>query len=46
MSQKIGALKNTESFRSMEERVTSAVSTVKVDIIIVIAFGTRAKRFS
>jgi chromosome segregation ATPase len=30
MSQKLGALKNTESFRSMEERVSSAVSTVKV----------------
>jgi len=30
VSQKIGALKNTESFRSMEERVSSAVSTVKV----------------
>jgi len=30
MSQKIGALKNTESFRSMEERVSSAVSSVKV----------------
>jgi len=29
MSQKIGALKNTESFRSMEERVTSAVTSVK-----------------
>jgi len=29
MSQKIGALKNTESFRSMEERVSSAVSSVK-----------------
>jgi hypothetical protein len=31
MSQKIGALKNTESFRSMEERVSSAVTTVKVN---------------
>jgi len=30
VSQKIGALKNTDSFRSMEERVSSAVSTVKV----------------
>jgi len=30
VSQKIGALKNTESFRSMEERVTGAVSAVKV----------------
>jgi len=29
VSQKIGALKNTESFRSMEERVSSAVTTVK-----------------
>jgi hypothetical protein len=29
MSQKIGALKNTESFRSMEERVSTAVSSVK-----------------
>jgi beta-xylosidase len=29
VSQKIGALKNTDSFRSMEERVSSAVSTVK-----------------
>jgi len=31
MSQKIGALKNTDSFRSMEERVSSAVSSVKVN---------------
>lgn len=31
VSNKIGALKNTESFRSMEERVTGAVSAVKVD---------------
>ena len=29
---KLGALKNTESFRSMEERVSSAVSTVKVKV--------------
>jgi hypothetical protein len=32
MSQKIGALKNTDSFRSMEERVSSAVSSVKVHV--------------
>lgn len=32
MSQKIGALKNTDSFRSMEERVSSAVSSVKVNV--------------
>lgn len=30
MSQKLGALKNTDSFRSMEERVSSAVGSVKV----------------
>jgi len=29
VSNKIGALKNTESFRSMEERVTGAVSNIK-----------------
>jgi len=29
VSNKIGALKNTESFKSMEERVSSAVGTVK-----------------
>ncbi|XP_021950658.2 uncharacterized protein LOC110847919 isoform X3 [Folsomia candida] len=32
MSQKIGALKNTESFRSMEERVSSAVTSVKGEL--------------
>jgi len=32
MSQKIGALKNTDSFRSMEERVSSAVSSVKTKV--------------
>jgi len=31
VSQKLGALKNTESFRSMEERVSSAVGSVKVN---------------
>jgi len=29
MSQKLGALKNTESFRSMEERMSSVATTVK-----------------
>jgi len=29
MSQKIGALKNTDSFRSMEERVSTVVTSVK-----------------
>jgi len=32
VSQKIGALKNTDSFRSMEERVSSAVTTVKGEL--------------
>jgi hypothetical protein len=45
VSQKIGALKNTESFRSMEERVSTVAASVKVrefsiekSLLIVYAF--------